>query len=54
MNRFKFWRKLKSGTWYKHQFTNDATELGFSPFITWWARHSVINRYSKIIKTETY
>ena len=54
MKQFKFWRKLKGGTWYKHQFTKDAEELTFPQGKTWWARYGKINRYSNVIATEVY
>jgi hypothetical protein len=54
MKRFKFWRKFKGGTWYKHQFTEDAEELTFPQGKTWWARYGKINRYSNVIAIEVY
>jgi len=54
MKRFKFWRKLKGGTWYKHQFIKDAEELTFPQGKTWWTRYGKINRYSNVITTEDY
>ena len=54
MKRFKWFRKLKGGIWYKHEFTKDAEELTFPQGMTWWARYGEINRYSKVIKIEIY
>jgi len=54
MTRFKWWRKLKGGTWYKHQFTRDAIELTFDEGGTWWTRYDKINRYSSVIEVESY
>ena len=54
MNIYKFWRKFKGGTWYKHQYTKDAEELTFPEGQTWWARYSKINRYSNVISKEVY
>ncbi len=51
---FKWYRKLRKGTWYKHSFTEDAQELTFVAGNTWWARYGKINRYSNVIKTENY
>lgn len=54
LNRFKWYRKWRKGTWYKHQFTKDA--LCISPTFTgaFWARYPNINRYSIVIDNETY
>jgi len=54
MTRFKFLRKYKGGTWYKHRFTKDAEQLTFAEGGTWWARYGKINRYSDVIKVEQY
>lgn len=54
MNKFKLFRKIKGGLWYKHQFTKDAEELTFSQGETWWARYSKLNRYSNVIAVEQY
>lgn len=51
---FKWYRKLKKGNWYKHQFTRDAQELTFTEGKTFWARYNKINRYSIIVKIENY
>ena len=52
--RFKWYRKMKKGIWYKHQFTKDAEELTFPQGDTWWARYGKINRYSDVITTEVF
>ncbi len=54
LGNFKWYRKLRKGNWYKHEFTKDAEELSFSQGNTWWTRHNKINRYSNVILTETY
>lgn len=54
LSHFKWFRKLKKGTWYKHEFTKDAEELSFPKGQTWWARYGKINRYSEVIKIETF
>ena len=52
--RFKWYRKMKKGIWYKHQFTKDAEELTFPQGDAWWARYVKINRYSDVITTEVF
>ena len=52
--KLKLYRKMRKGTWYKHQFTKDAEELTFPQGDTWWARYGKINRYSDVIETEVY
>jgi hypothetical protein len=51
LNNFKWYRKLKNGTWYKHQNTYQLSGLIFNYF---WARYGEINRYTKVIKIEKY
>lgn len=54
LSNLKWYRKLKGGIWYKHEFTKDAEELTFPRLGIFWARYGNINRYSKVIKTEIY
>jgi hypothetical protein len=54
LGRYSWYRKLRKGYWYKHQFTKDAQELTFPQGKTWWARYGEINRYSIVIKQEIY
>ena len=51
LNRFKWYRKRRNCTWYKHEFTNDALELSYTFVGTFWALYGEINRYSRVIKT---
>ena len=51
---FSWYRKLRKGYWYKHQFTKDAQELTFQQCKTRWARNGEINRYSIVIEQEIY
>ena len=43
LNCFRFYRKWRKTTWFKHQFTNDALELSISFTRTWWALYGKIN-----------
>lgn len=52
--KYKWYRKLSGGYWYKHQFTKDAEQLTFPQGKTWWARYDVCNRYSIVIDKENY
>ena len=52
--KFKWYRKVRKGTWYKHQFTINAEELTFPQGNTWRARYGKINRYSNVIETEVF
>jgi hypothetical protein len=51
---YKWYRKLRKGYWYKHQFTKDAEELTFPQGEMWWARYGELNRYSVVIEQEIY
>ena len=54
LSRYLCYRKAKGGTWYKHEFTNDATQIKLTEGNTFWARYGNINRYSKVIKIEVF
>ena len=54
LSTFKWYRKVKKGTWYKHEFTKDAEQLTFPQGKTFWARYGKINRYSNVIISETH
>jgi preprotein translocase subunit SecE len=52
--KYKWYRKLSKGTWFKHEFTEHARQLGFESGKVWWARYGELNRYSIIILVEIY
>jgi len=52
--KYKWYRKMKKGNWFKHQFTKDALELSLTFQGTWWARYGEINRYSIVIEQEQW
>lgn len=54
LNKFRWYRKWRKLTWYKHKFTSDALELSLSFTGTFWALYSNINRYSIVIETEEW
>jgi hypothetical protein len=54
LNKFKWYRKWRKQTWYKHQFTTDALELSITFTGTWWALYGKINRYSDVIDKEVW
>ena len=54
LSKFKWYRKVKGGVWYKHEFTSDAEELTFTKGSTFFTRYPAINRYSKVISFENY
>ena len=54
LSRFKWYRKFRKCTWYKHQFTNDALQLSYNLTGTFWALYDNINRYSNVIEIESW
>ena len=54
LSNFRWYRKYRGGTWYRHAFTKDASELTFSEGNEFWARYPDINRYSKVLYFEVY
>jgi hypothetical protein len=52
--KYEWYRKIRGGRWYCHQFTKDAEQLTFPEGKTWWARHGNLNRYSKVIDEEQW
>jgi hypothetical protein len=52
LSKFKIYRRLVGGWWYKHQFTKDAAQLSPNFVGTFWARYGEINRYSTVIEIE--
>lgn len=51
LNKFKFYRRLTGGIWYKHSNTYQLSGLVFDYF---WARYGEINRYTKVKEIENY
>ena len=54
LNKYKWYRKWRKCTWYKHEFTTDALELSIAFVGTWWALYGNINRYSKVVDKEQW
>jgi len=54
LSNFKWYRRYRKLKWYKHQFTDDALKLSITFTGTFWALYSNINRYSEVVKTETW
>ena len=54
LNKYRWYRKCRKQTWYKHQFTNDALELSITFTGNWWALYGKINRYSDVVDTEVW
>ncbi len=54
MSVFRWFRKLKGGVWYKHQFTIDAGQIMLPVGNVFWARYGELNRYTKVISVENY
>lgn len=54
LGKYEWYRKLRGGKWYKHQFTNDALELSITFTGNWWALYGKINRYSDVVDTEVW
>ena len=52
--KYVWYRKLRGGKWYQHQFTRDALEICITFQGTWWAKYGKVNRYSEIIKEENF
>jgi hypothetical protein len=54
LGRYKWYRKLRGGKWYLHQFTVDAEQLTFEAGKCWWARYATQNKYSIVVGEEDY
>ena len=54
LNKYKWYRKWRKCTWYKHEFTKDALEISMTFVGTWWALYGNINRYSKVVDKEQW
>lgn len=51
MRRFKFFRRMCGGIWYKHEMTGQLPNC----YGSWWSRKSSHHpRYEAIIETENY
>jgi len=54
LSKFSWYRKLRKGIWFKHQFTKDAEQLALTKRKSWWARYGKINRFSIVISKEIF
>lgn len=51
MSRFKWYRKLRGGNWYKHYNTFQLHGLYFTYF---WARYGELNRFTEVKEIEEW
>lgn len=54
LGKYKWYRKLKKGHWYKHTFTNDAYQLRLNSYQDFWARYGEVNRFTVVVEQEIY
>ena len=54
LGKYKWYRRLIGGYWYKHQFTRDVQDICVTFVGVWWARYGEINRYSMVVEQEIY
>lgn len=53
MKRFRWWRRLMGGTWYKLHYKYNHASPPYD-FIIWSRQRPVENTYIKILETENY
>jgi hypothetical protein len=54
LSKYKCYRKILGGIWYKHEYTQDAHDVWITFHGTFWARYDKQNRYTEVIEVETY
>jgi hypothetical protein len=54
LGKCKWYRNIRKGTWYLHEFTPDALQLSLNFTGKFWTRYGEINRYSRVIGAESY
>jgi hypothetical protein len=53
LNKYRWYRDLRGGIWYLHEFSKSAEDLRFTVSERWWARYPKINKYSNVILIES-
>ena len=54
LGKYKWYRKLRKGTWYKHSFKVRAYELKLKSYSDYWTRYGEVNQYSVVVEQEIY
>jgi len=54
LGKYKWYRKLRKGIWYKHRFTQFGHQLRFKDYSDWWARYGEVNTFSRVIEQEIH
>ena len=54
LDKYKWYRKLRKGYWYKHRFTLLGHQLRLNDRRDWWARYGEVNAFSSVIEQEIY
>jgi hypothetical protein len=52
LGRFKCYRKLKKGTWYKRSFNENAYQLRLKSYSNYWTRYGGKSSYCEVIEIE--
>ena len=54
LGKFKWYRKLIGGVWYKHTYTDDAYNLRLNSYKEFWAKYGEFSQYTKVVEKEQY
>ena len=54
LGEYRWYRKLRKGTWYKHEYTKDAQDVWILFHGKFWARYDKQNRYTEVIEVEKH
>jgi len=54
LGRFKWYRKLRKGTWYKRSFKVRAFELRLKSYSDYWTRYGGESSYCEVIEIEQF
>lgn len=51
---YKWYRKLKKGTWYKRSFNDRAYDLRLNSYSDYFTRYGGISSYCEVVDIETF
>ena len=54
LGRYKWYRKLRKGTWYKRSFKVRAYELKLKSYSDYWTRYGGKSSYCEVVDIERY
>ena len=52
LGRYRWYRKIRGGYWYRRTFNDNAYELRLNSYSDYWTRYGGLSNYCRVVDTE--